>query len=264
MKIKPCDNRTVLNPCSLENLNYQVDPYIGCEHYCYYCYALNQTETDWRAEILYHEDIVGRLTSELAQIPPQTIYMGWHTDPYQPCEAQHRQTRQVLELLAEMGFSASILTKSDLVLRDMDLLKSMTHASVSVSVAFVDNGVRRKFEAKTKDTGARIDALQQLKAAGVETAALLCPVIPYVTDVDPLIDALAEHAERIWVYGLSILDRSERSWRNVEPILDNHFPQLKPQVEAAVFSKNHVYWEDLRQALSELKTDRKLDLRIHV
>ncbi|MGD2016275.1 MAG: hypothetical protein PVG84_21200 [Desulfobacterales bacterium] len=63
------------------------------------------------------------MESELAGIAPQTIYMGWQTDPYQPCEAEYRQTRQVLELLLEKGFSASILTKSDLILRYMDLLQ---------------------------------------------------------------------------------------------------------------------------------------------
>ena len=65
MKIKPCANRSVLNPCTLEGRNYQVDPYIGCEHYCYYCYALNRAETDWSKEVLIHEDIAGQLESEL-------------------------------------------------------------------------------------------------------------------------------------------------------------------------------------------------------
>ncbi len=84
MNIKPCDNRPVLNPCTLKDLNYQVDPYIGCEHYCYYCYALNQAETDWSKEVILHKDITSQLESELAGIPPQAIYMGWQTDPYPP------------------------------------------------------------------------------------------------------------------------------------------------------------------------------------
>jgi len=122
MDIKPYDNRSLLNPCTLEGRNYQVDPDIGCEHYSYYCYALNRTETDWGNEIFLHKDLTSQLESELAAIPPQLIYMGWQTDPYQPCESEYRQTRQVLELLLERGFSASLLTKSDLVLRDTYLL----------------------------------------------------------------------------------------------------------------------------------------------
>lgn len=264
MIVKPCDNRPVLNPCTLEGLHYQVDPYIGCEHYCYYCYVLNQAETDWSEEIQIHEDIVGQLKDELSDIQPQTIYMGWQTDPYQPCEAESRQTRRVLELLLEKGFSASILTKSDLVLRDMDLLRAMKNASVSVSVAFNDDEVRRIFEANTVMTEARIVALQKLKKAGINTSALIFPVIPYLTEVTPLIDMLVEHTDKIWIYGLSILNRSEKNWQNVEGLLDRHFADIKEQVEAVIFSKNHTYWENLRRELVALQKKRQLNLSIHV
>jgi DNA repair photolyase len=243
-------------------MNYQVDPYIGCEHYCYYCYALNQAETDWRKELLIHEDIVSRLESELAGIPPQTIYMGWQTDPYQPCEAQCRQTRQVLELLLEKGFSASILTKSDLVLRDADLLQKMNAASLSVSVAFNDNRTRRLFEANTVDTEKRIDALHQLKTAGVRTGALLCPVIPYITDAIQLINMLAPCTDVIWIYGLSIINRSDRNWMNMQKIINREFPDLLERIEPALFSKEHTYWAQLRDELVTLKNEQQLNLNI--
>ena len=98
-----------------------------------------------------------------------------------------------LELFFEKGFSVSILTKSDLVVRDMDILQEMDQASVSVSVAFNDNQVRQQFEANTIDTEARIGALHKLREAGIKTSALICPVIPYITDVTPLINMLAPH-----------------------------------------------------------------------
>jgi DNA repair photolyase len=211
-----------------------------------------------------HKDITGQLESELAGIPPQTIYLGWQTDPYQPCEAEYRQTRQVLELLLEKGFSASILTKSDLVLRDTDLLQQMNGVSVSVSVAFNDNDVRRLFESDTRDTEKRINALRKLKTAGLRTSALICPVIPYITDVIPLIDMLAPHADVIWIYGLSMLHRTDQSWQNVESILESHFPDVRAQIETIVFSHEHAYWMQLRQALLELQKERALNLSIHV
>ena len=264
MKVKPCDDRPILNPCTLENLDHQIDPYIGCGHYCHYCYVLDQAETDWQQEILVHKDLRDRLKKELSKISPQTIYMGWHTDPYQPCEAEHRQTRQVLELLMEKGFSASILTKSDLVLRDMDVLQSMNSASVSVSVAFNRDAERQLFEAHTVETEARIAALREFKAKGIRTSALICPVIPYITDVKPLIDQLAPHTDRIWIYGLSILNKSGPSWQNIEKILDSHYPEKKEQIDAVVFSKEHAYWAELRKELRMLKEKRGLNLMIHV
>jgi DNA repair photolyase len=170
----------------------------------------------------------------------------------------------VLELLLENGFSASILTKSDLVLRDIDLLQSMESAAVSVSVAFTDEKIRELFEAKTKKTAARISALQELKAADIKTAALICPVIPYITDVKPLIDFLAGSVEKIWIYGLSMLNRNVQNWRNIETIWERHFPDLKEPVKAAVFSKEHAYWQTLRQDLINIQRERKLNLSIHV
>lgn len=264
MKTRPCNDRHVLNPCTLKDLNHQVDPYVGCEHHCYYCYVLEQAETDWREEILVHEDLTNRLKRELSAIAPQAIYMGWQTDPYQPCEREHRQTRQVLEVLLEKGFSARILTKSDLVLRDMDILQKMKEPRVSVSVAFNDNEIRQLFEANTLDTEARISALEKLKKAGIGTSALICPVIPHITTVIPLIEMLEPHADRIWIYGLSIANRSDRSWQNVQGIVEKHFPAVKQEVETIVFSRDHSYWANLRQELKGIQKNRRLNLSIHL
>ena len=145
LKVSVCTNGPILSPCGLKDLDYQVDPYVGCEHYCYYCYVLAQAETDWSKEILIHNDIVDQLSEDIDKVSPQTIYMGYHTDPYQPREVEYRQTRKVLELFLKNGFSASILTKSDLVIRDIDILKEMNDAAVSVSAAFNDNSTRRLF-----------------------------------------------------------------------------------------------------------------------
>jgi len=267
MNIKSCSNSLILNPCTLQGINYQVDPYIGCEHYCYYCYycyALNQAQTDWRKEIRIHEDIAGHLETELTKITPQAIYMGWQTDPYQPCETQYRQTRQVLKLLLEKNFSVSILTKSDLVLRDMDLLQNMSSASVSFSLAFNDDSTRRLFEANTMDNEKRIKALRSLKQAGIRTGVLLCPVIPYISDAVQLIDVLAPYVDVIWIYGLSMNNRSDKNWLNIKTILNHEFPDLLEQIEAAVFSKEHIFWALLRETLEILKNDRQLNLNIRL
>jgi DNA repair photolyase len=251
-----------MTPCDLRHFDYQVDPYIGCEHRCHYCYVLNQAETDWTKSMLIHKDIVSQLRDEMEGMSPQTIYMGYHTDPYQPCETQYRQTRKVLELLVEEGFSASILTKSDLVVRDMDILKEMGNASVSVSIAFNDNLIRQEFEANTIDTETRIEALPELRASGIKTGGLICPVIPYITEVKPLIDLLSPHTDRIWIYGLSVRKPSDRYWVNLQGILARSFPKLKGRIEKVVFRKDHPYWLQLRQDLRDM--ERKSDLNLNI
>ena len=262
MRIGLASPRPILQPCSLEGFTYQLDPYIGCEHHCYYCYALNRAETDWREEILVHRDFVHRLRHELAGLEPQTIYMGWNTDPYQPAERGQRQTRQALELLAQRGFSVCILTKSDLITRDIDLLAAMSDPSAGVSIAFQDEGVRRLFEANAPPNERRIAALKVLKDAGIRTYALICPVMPFLTDLEALIERVAPFADRIWVYPLQMEAEKDRNWQYVEEILDRRFPELRERYREIAFSPAHPYWAGLQRRLEELQKKTELDLRI--
>jgi DNA repair photolyase len=118
----------------------------------------------------------------------------------QPGEEKRRHTRQALELLVEFGFSACILTKSDLVVCDVDLLQNMQDCSVGFSLAFQDEEVRRLFKPYAPSNQRRIAALKKLKEAGVEMYVLICPVMPYITDVEALINIVAPIADTIWIY----------------------------------------------------------------
>ncbi len=264
VKVSECSRRAVLVPCSLNDFEYQIDPYIGCEHFCKYCYVLSQAETNWTKEILTHKDITHQLIEELKGIEPQRVHMGYYTDPYQPCEQKHCQTRGVLELLADKGFSASILTKSDLVLRDIDILAKMSSASVSASVAFRNNSIRKLLESNTINTEDRIAALHKLKEAGISTSALLCPVIPRITDVKYLIEELTPCTEVIWVYGLSIADCPGQNWLDVKTVIESEFPDTSHQIEEAIFDRNHSFWVDLRRVLIELQSRTDVNLNIHI
>ena len=262
MQVQTCDRRTILQPCRLEEYTYQIDPYIGCEHRCRYCYALNQAETDWAQEILIHQDIAGQLRQELSLLDPQPVYLGWNSDPYQPSEVIHRQTRQVLELLAQRGFTACILTKSDLVRRDVDLLASMPGSSAGISIAFHDEGIRQLFEPHAPPTARRVEALKALKEAGIRTYVLICPVMPFITDAEALIEMAAAHADMVCVYPLSMNAKEDRNWRNVRDILDLHFPELVEEYRVIAFSPDDPYWTAVRRRLEQIKRQKHLDLRI--
>jgi DNA repair photolyase len=264
VKVSLCQNRPILQACSLEMFAHQCDPYLGCEHRCSYCYALNQAETDWSREIQVHRDFAARLRAELFPLNPQTIYFGMNTDPYQPVEEKRRHTRQALELLVEFGFSACLLTKSDLVLRDIDLLQNMTDCSVGFSLAFEDEENRRPFEPYAPSNQMRIAALKVLKEAGVETYVLICPVMPYITDVETLIDIVAPVADTIWVYALRMRSESDRNWQNLLNVLSDDFPELTEQYRQIAFMRDHPYWLELSGKLEEIRSKRGLNLRIEL
>lgn len=264
MKVSKCFLRKILNPCSLEALNYQVDPYIGCEHFCSYCYALNKSETDWEKEILIHEDIIGQLTQEINSLEPQSIYIGMNSDPYQPSERTCKQTRKILKLLAERGFSVCILTKSGLVTRDIDILGKMENSSVGVSIAFYEERTRQMFEKNAPSNRVRIEALKKLKNSGIATYTLICPVMPFITNIESVIEQVAPYSDTIWVYRLNMESEKDKNWLNIKSILDQNFPELTDKYQKIAFSRDHLFWKGIRQKLKEIQKKKCLNLRIKI
>jgi DNA repair photolyase len=248
----------ILQPCNLGGYEYQIDPYIGCEHHCNYCYALNQAETDWTKETLIYPDFPSRLSEELDAIQPQRIYLGWNSDPYQPSESSIRHIRTALKILQRKGFSVCILTKSGLVIRDIDLFVQMPGSSVGFSVAFQDQNTRRLFEANAPDNAEKLQALERLKSEGIRTYTLFCPVMPFITHVETLIEMVAPYSDTIWLNALSMEKDTDRNWRFLQQILDQYFPGLTEQYLQIAFSTTNLYWSDLREWLERIRSSLQL------
>jgi DNA repair photolyase len=257
-------DRRLVEPCALEGFTYQVDPYVGCQHRCLYCYTQNDCPVDWDREIGFVPEFVARLSEELSQIEPQTIYMGMNTDPYQPAEAKYATTRKILDELRKHGFSACILTKSDYVVRDLNILRQMPDASVGVSIAFQDESIRKLFEANTIPMIDRIRVLGRFKSQGIPTYALICPVFPLITDVEVLIKEVRSCAWTIWIYRLEMESENDRNWQRILPILRAHFPDVADEVRSIVFSPEHAYWQELRRSLQVLQAEKNLNLEIRI
>lgn len=264
MKISTYFQSNILRKCNLDMFNYQLDPYIGCEHHCHYCYALNKAETDWEKEIMIHEELIERLSQVLSKLEPQTIYIGTDTDPYQPSERTSKQTRKILELLAERDFSVCFLTKSGLVTRDIDLLSEMPGSSVGFSIAFQDERTRQLFEKNAPPNKERLECLKELKNAGIETYSMICPVMPFITDVESLIEYVAPYSDTIWIYRLQMESKESANWRNVKSILNQHFPELTEKYRKIPFSGDYPYWAGIRRDLEAMQSKRHLNLRIEL
>ena len=171
----------ILTKSKLPGLGYSVNPYVGCQHACVYCYArfmkrFTNHEEPWgtfadvkvNAAALFGEDF------KKAK-PGEGAFFGSVTDCYQPLEAKYKLTRSILQQISdhpEREFRVSILTKSDLVLRDVDLLKQIPGASVGFSIALTNEKSRRLFEPCGSPISQRIAALQELHEAGIATYCL--------------------------------------------------------------------------------------------
>jgi len=264
MEVGFCTPRSILQPCELEGHAYQVDAYVGCEHNCCYCYAVNDAESNGTKRILIHDEIVRRLAEELEGVPPQSIYIGMNSDPYQPAETAQRQTRAVLELLAERTFTVCVLTKSPQITRDLDLFSKMDDPYLGFSIAFQNEDERRLFEECAPPNAKRLSALATLRAAGIRTYALICPVMPYISDVEAIIELAAPHVDHIYVYRLRMEAETDANWQNVKRVLDRLDPALTARYRRIAFDKNDPYWRDLSDRLHTLRPPSGVKLSIEV
>jgi DNA repair photolyase len=171
-----------------------INPYRGCAHGCVYCFA-RPTHSylglspglDFETKLFYKADAVNILEAELAKpkYVCKTIALGINTDGYQPLEKRLQVTRSILEVLARCRHPVTIVTKSALIVRDLDLLADLAKdrlVSVMVSVTSLTNDIKRTLEPRTASPQARLRVIEQLSEAGVPVGVLVAPVIPAITD----------------------------------------------------------------------------------
>lgn len=171
-----------------------INPYRGCSHGCVYCFARPthaylglSPGLDFETKLFYKDNAVELLRADLSarNYVCKTIALGINTDGWQPLEKTMEVTRSVLAVLAECRHPISIVTKSALIVRDLDLLQDMARdrlVSVMVSITTLDNDVKRTLEPRTASPQARLKVLEQLSAAGVPVGVMVAPVIPSLTD----------------------------------------------------------------------------------
>ena len=171
-----------------------INPYRGCEHGCIYCYARPTHEylgfsagLDFETRILVKEDAAALLRRELAspRWVPQALAMSGVTDPYQPVERKLEITRRCLAVLAEFRNPVGIITKSELVTRDLDYLQALNEhqaVSVNLSITTLDGELARRMEPRASHPRERLKAVERLAAAGIPVGVMVAPIVPALTD----------------------------------------------------------------------------------
>ena len=223
-----------------------INAYRGCEHGCIYCFARPthafhdlSPGLDFESRLFAKPDAARLLREELGKsgYAPRPIAMGTNTDPYQPIEAKWRITRSVLEVLAETKHPVTITTKSDRVLRDLDILAPMGRqrlAGVALSVTSLTSEISRTLEPRAPAARKRLAAVKRLAEAGVPVSVAIAPVVPGVTDheLEAIVEAAAEAGAQC-VFYLPVRLPHEvaplfRAW------LDEHYPDRAGKVMAII------------------------------
>jgi DNA repair photolyase len=198
MPVELVQCKTAASQSRLPGLDWAVNPYRGCGHACAYCYAQDVTRFEqskpWGEVIEVKVNIVQRLKKELVNGAKGVYGVGTVTDPYQSLEKKFELTRGCLAVLRNAGVEASILTKSDLVLRDVDILKGWTDVEVGVSLASLNGDVSSLLEPGAPSPEKRLDALKSLSDEGVRTYLMAAPIVRGLSDSEDDLRALVRRA----------------------------------------------------------------------
>jgi DNA repair photolyase len=202
MKITEINAKRILSKSGLPDADYAVNPYIGCEFGCVYCYAsfagrsVDEPVENWGNYLYVKRNAVELFRKELAAIPASrrnaSIFISSVTDPYQGAESRYRLTRGILQALADEEYpgEVSILTKSSLVLRDVDILKRLKDCEVGMTVTTADDVLGRLLEVRATQESRRISTLRQLHDEGLRTCASVGPLLPHFRYKPELLDEL--------------------------------------------------------------------------
>lgn len=180
LTIKETNVRTILSASKI--YKYTVNPYIGCMHACYYCYArfikrfLGIYET-WGSFVYIKVNAHQLLEQEIKRKKKDEVWISGICDPYQPLEEKYRLTRKCLEILIDNNWPVFIQTKSPLIIRDIELLKSTPNVDVYFTITTGDDKIRRLFEPHAPAVDARINALKELYQEGIKTHIMIAPLL---------------------------------------------------------------------------------------
>ncbi len=260
IKVNHIETKSVMTKSNTPIGGYSVNPYVGCPHACKYCYAsfmkrfTGHTEEwgtfmdvkDW-PEIKNPKKYAG-----------QKVIIGTVTDGYNPLEETYKNTRRLLEELKNSGADILICTKSDLVLRDLDLLKEINENSrltVSWSINTLDEEFKDDMD-EAVSIERRLAAMKEVYAAGIRTICFISPVFPGITDIEAIIDRTKDQCDLVWLENLNLRGGFKA---DIMKYISNKHPDLVPLYDEIYNKKNRSYFEALEKKAEELA--KKYDCR---
>jgi DNA repair photolyase len=254
--------RSILSNCGITGITFSVNPYTGCQHGCVYCYArfmlrYRPHPEDWGSFVDVKANAPEILRQQLKRKKPALVLLSSVTDPYQPVEAKYSVTRGCLLRLLEADFPISVLTKSALVSRDIDLFQRFTSCEVGLTITTLDENLRSVLEPVTSKSENRLEALEKLRDAGIPTYAFIGPILPILGETT--LGNLITELRRVGV-GRVLVDRlniKAGNWATIEDALARNYPNHLPPIRDALSSGSN-YYERLKERVSSLLTENGL------
>jgi DNA repair photolyase len=263
MVVREIRAKGILQRSRLPGTDYAINPYTGCVHGCVYCYArfmkrFTGHPEPWGGFLdakINAPELLERELSRRRTPLAGGVFLSSVTDPYQPPERKFALTRGILETLLRHGVPVSILTKSDLVLRDLDLLETSAGCSVGLSLGVLDDDWGARLEPRAAPPSRRLAALRALRAHGIETWGFVSPFLPGVSDIRRIVEALAGAVDRFHV---EAINTGAGNWSGTLAAIARKDPDLART--SARRANDPAYWRGLEDRARSIGRQAGLEL----
>lgn len=248
--IRDIETKNIMTKSTLPVGGYSVNPYVGCTHGCKYCYAsfmkrfTGHTEPWGTFLDVKHWPVI----KNPQKYKGQRVVIGSVTDGYLPQEAQFRNTRKLLEQLKNSGAELLICTKSDLILRDLDLLKEMGKVTVSWSINTLEEAFQSDMD-NAVSVERRLDAMKQVYDAGIRTVCFISPVFPGITDFEAIFHQVKEQCDLVWLENLNLRGAFKQE---ILDYIKSKYPQLATLYHVIYTEGDRSYFRELEERARRL------------
>lgn len=258
MKVQHISTNTVMTKSKLPASDYAVNPYLGCPHKCKYCYAC------FMKRFSGHDEPWGDFI-DIKEFPPiknphkyagKSIFLGSVTDSYNPYEAQFEKTKSILEQLCGVDVEITISTKSNLVLRDIELLRQFKHVTVALSINTVDESFRADMD-NACSIKERIFTLKTLHEAGIHTATFISPIFPGITEVRDIVAATRDYTNVYWLENLNLRGSFKQT---ILEYIRGKCPELENLYNQIYLKGDKSYWITLSEELERYANAEGLNM----
>lgn len=255
--IRQIEVKSVISKSNIPNSDFTANPYVGCTHACKYCYAsfmkrFTAHKEPWGCfmDVKYWPTI-----KNPQQYSSKKIFISSVTDPYNPQEAIYGRTQALLEQLQGSGAKIIITTKSDLIIRDLELIKSFPDACVAWSINTLNDSFRKDMD-KAASISRRLTAMAAFHQAGIRTVCFISPIFPFITNVTAIIQRVKNQCNQICLENLNL----RNDYKDViMDYIQNHHHDLYPFYQEIYKYNNYRYWDLLDHELIAYAAKQKLE-----
>ncbi len=270
IKVAEITCKSAIGPCGFPGGGLAVNPYIGCEHACGYCYArfikrfTGHTEP-WGDFVDVRKNSAKLLSIQMRnpKLHHQQIYLSSMTDPYQPVEEKYELTREILKVLVNYDNHVSIMTKSTLVLRDLDLIKQLIKKDVNFTMSTLDEKWRKVIEPNSSTTSEKLVTMQKLVDEGIIVNAMVGPYWPIFTDIEKMMAEFKKiGVSHVFAESFNSIGGN---WTGVEETLSKHFPESLSQMKDLIFDdkKFNDFYVQEKKKLEKLAKELSIPITIY-